>query len=761
MKKLVLLILAWSFFGTAAAQFADDEPLPPEEVFKYKVYAKDANTAVAEFTILDEYYLYKDKFKFAGKTAGIELKPAVYPAGKVKTDEFFGKVETYRKHVAIEIPLDRRDLQVAKLDLDFQYQGCADAGLCYPPQKQKISLNLLPFEPGNVKPVNLPAKENVSILDKFKKTTGVATDDQEFLDIDQAFVFSAESGDGNAIEARWDIADGYYLYKDNFSFSIKASDGARLAAPIFPKGKEKEDEFFGKREVYFKEAVIKIPLIRQKTDATEIELIAKFQGCADAGFCYPPTEKTMLVALPAIMAASAATIIDTGAGGAVATENISEQDSIANALKSSNIWLTIITFFGFGLLLSFTPCVFPMIPILSSIIVGQGKDLSTRKSFMISVVYVLSMAVTYTIAGVLAGIFGQNLQAEFQNPWILGSFAIVFVLLSLSMFGFYDLQLPSSWQAKLSSISNSQKGGTYAGVGIMGFLSALIVGPCVAAPLMGALIYIGQTGDAVLGGIALFAMSLGMGAPLLAIGASAGKLLPRAGAWMESVKAVFGVLLLAVAIWMLERIIPPTVALFLWAVLLIISAVYMGALTHLDAAVSGWRKLWKGVGLVFLIYGGLLLVGVATNSEDPLQPLRGVFATSAQGAGGNAKAEAVHFKRVKSIDDLRGEIAAATAANKPVFLDFYADWCVSCKEMERYTFSDAGVQAALSNAVLLQADVTANDDIDKALLKEFRLIGPPSLLFFDRSGQEQREFRLVGFLEPKKFKAHVERAFQS
>ncbi|RNE92772.1 protein-disulfide reductase DsbD, partial [Marichromatium sp. AB32] len=431
---------------------------------------------------------------------------------------------------------------------------------------------------------------------------------------------------------------------------------------------------------------------------------------------------------------------------------VSEQDRLASTLANASLWTSVALFFGLGLLLAFTPCVFPMIPILSGIIAGQGAGITTRRAFVLSLVYVLAMALTYTVAGVLAGLFGANLQAAFQDPWILGAFALVFVALALSMFGFYDLQLPASLQSRLAALSNRQQGGTLAGVAIMGLLSALIVGPCVAPPLFGALIYISQTGDALLGGVALFALSLGMGAPLIVIGTSAGKLLPRAGAWMEAVKAVFGVALLAVAISLIERVIPAAVAMLLWGLLLICSAVYLGALSPLGHESGGWRKLWKGLGVALLVYGGLMLIGAAAGGKDTLQPLRGL------GIGGGEAAHA-EFTRVKTVADLDRELAAASAQGRPVMLDFYADWCVACKEMERYTFSDPAVIAELDRFVLLQADVTANDAADQALMQgRFGIPGPPAMLFFGADGAERSGFRLVGFTPAEAFADHLRRA---
>ncbi|MDH4275379.1 MAG: protein-disulfide reductase DsbD, partial [Gammaproteobacteria bacterium] len=514
------------------------------------------------------------------------------------------------------------------------------------------------------------------------------------------------------------------------------------------------DAAFGKQEVYLHE--VSIPITVSGATGT-VAVTADYQGCAEIGFCYPPQTRSVTVSLPAGGTAAA-----VGAAGAAPGAPMSEQDQIIAKLASGNIFLIILSFFGFGLLLSFTPCVFPMIPILSSIIVGQGAQVTTRRAFTMSLVYVLAMALTYTGAGVLAGLFGSNLQAAFQNPWILGSFAGVFVLLSLSMFGFYDLQMPGAIQSRLTEFSNRQQGGTLIGVGIMGFLSALIVGPCVAAPLAGALIFIGQTGNALLGGVALFALSLGMGAPLLAIGVSAGKFLPKAGGWMDAVKAVFGVVMLGVAIWMVSRVIPGAVTLALWGVLLAVSAIYMGALEPLLPEANGWKRLWKGLGVVGLIYGALLLIGAAGNSQDMLQPLRGMHmtgATVAEGTGVARDGNEKLLKRITTMAEFDRESQAAMAAGKPMMLDFYADWCVSCKEIEKFTFGDATVQKALSKGVLIQADITANDDNAKALQKRFSVVGPPSLIFFGPDGKERPQYRVVGFMPAKDFAPHVDRAF--
>jgi len=759
---VVMSLYAGSGFALGALS-DNEEPLPPEQAFVLSASVPDANTLRATFAITDGYYLYREKFKFTSDSSGATLGSPNFPKGKIKEDEFFGKVESYRNKAVIDIPIDRKNFSGDTLQFTAVYQGCADIGVCYPPQTQKMSLKLA-AAPAAFEVPAAPLKSSgnaFSALKKFGSSLGLGKNDDPFLEVDQAFAYSPDMLDGNTLVARWKIAEGYYLYREKFNFEIRDANGVSLGAVTFPKGQMKNDENFGNMEIYHGGVEVKLPLVRSNLSATTITLVAKYQGCAEAGFCYPPQERALPISLPAGVALAGAASVGASSGPAPI---VSEQDQIAATLAGGSTLLILLSFFGFGLLLAFTPCVFPMIPILSSIIVGQGEELTTRRAFTLSLVYVLAMGAAYTGAGVIAGLFGSNVQAMFQNPWVLGSFAAIFLLLSLSMFGFYELQMPSFLQSKLTELSNKQKGGTLAGVAIMGFLSALIVGPCVAAPLAGALIYIGQTGDAVLGGAALFALSMGMGAPLLAIGTSAGKILPRAGSWMDTIKAVFGVLMIAVAIWMVERILPAQITLLMWAALLIIASIYMGALEPHGVDANGWRKLWKGVGLLMLTYGVLLVIGSASGAHDALQPLQ-MLGSPTVNKGGTAVAVTdtahLNFKRIKGSAELDREVLAAKAQNKTVMVDFYADWCISCKEMEKFTFSNPEVQQALANTVLLQADVTANDDADKALLKRFSLIGPPSILFFGADGEERRPYRLVGFIKPKEFRSHVERAFSS
>lgn len=764
-----LLLLLFLLPGLAAAQ-SEGDYLLPQEAYRLSAQAEGPGFVRVTWQIAEGYYLYRSKIKLSSESADITLGEAQFPNGKMKQDPYFGDMEVYRDSVSIRVPIQRDNASANTLNLMTVSQGCADAGLCYPPQKERVAIQLPPL---TAQPP-LPA---LTSLGNLGESLGLAQED-EILTPDQAYQFSAQVEGPDRIRLLWQIADGTYLYQDKLSVALEGIKGVQLGAYQLPEAELKQDALkpdgsLGDLPVYHNEINLPIALLRTQSAATAISLKIGYQGCAEAGVCYPPIRKTVALQLPAMPDKPT----DSGSGAlrqaqlqliasqvaaaplpvaATPAPPLSELDEIAATLAGGSTWLVILVFFGLGLALSLTPCVFPMIPILSGIIAGHGSNITTRKAFLLSLIYVLAMSLTYTVAGVLAGMFGQNLQAAFQNPWILSFFALVFVLLALSMFGFYELQLPSRWQSKLAETSNKQTGGSLTGVAIMGFLSALIVGPCVAPPLAGALIYIGQTGDALLGGLALFALAMGMGAPLIIIGTSAGKYLPRAGSWMDRVKAVFGVGMLAVAIIMLERILPAAISLLLWGILMVVSAIYLGALRELAVEASGWDRLWKGLGVVILIYGTLMLIGAAAGGKDTIQPLRGLIAAS-----GGSEAAHLQFKRIKSVADLQREVRAASTAGQPVMLDFYADWCVSCKEMERYTFSDPKVIAALSGTVLLQADVTANDEQDSALLQgHFGLPGPPSIMFYGRDGIERKGFRVVGFKGPEEFAAHVRNALQ-
>ncbi|VAW69099.1 Cytochrome c-type biogenesis protein DsbD, protein-disulfide reductase [hydrothermal vent metagenome] len=585
--------------------------------------------------------------------------------------------------------------------------------------------------------------------------------EDEILDPDDAFVLKTYTENGR-VYAEWVIADGHYMYRDKTK--IIAADGSPFTTSnhVVDQGEFKKDEFFGDIYVFHHQAKASLAIDNSQDGIKNASFKVKYQGCSEvSGICYPPITKKITLNISPFSAANASTISPSQASSSTTDtgtdEHVSEQDQIANLLENGSVWISLITLFGIGLLLAFTPCVFPMIPILSSIIVGQGKEISTRRGFSLSVAYVLGMASINTAAGVAAALTGESLAVMLQTPWILASFAGVFVVLSLAMFGFYELQMPAFIQNHLTNVSNKQKSGSLSGAVIMGLLSAVIVGPCVAAPMFGVLLFISQTGDPIFGGIALFSLSLGMGAPLIIIGTSAGKLLPKAGAWMDAVKAVFGISLLAVAIWMIRSIVSAEVVMLLSAALLIIPAIYMGAFEQIKEGASGWSRFWKGWGLIMFVYGVILMLGAASGSSNLLSPLKGI---SSGGAEHTQQQSHLQFKKIKGMEGLNAALKEAKAQNKNVMLDFYADWCVSCKEMESLTFEDPAVKAALKGIVLLQADVTANDEQDKALYKHFNIIGPPSIMFYNRQSEELKSYRVVGYMPAEKFSAHVKKAFK-
>lgn len=746
--SLLLVGLFTSFTHSPAVQ-ASEELLEVDDAFKLQSPTiKDQNILIS-WEIADDYHLYRDKMSITSDSTAVQAP--VYSKAKLVDDPLFGKTEVYERSARISLPFQNPSKTTETATLTVKYQGCADKiGVCYPPQTRTFKIELPASQTNNqtVSPKASGGFGSLSALNNFfKQDSG----QPELLDAEDAFKFSHQINSAGQLELSWNIAHDYHLYQDKFKVSVLNGD-ASIGELQLPKAELIDDPLFGKTMVYHGLITGHLPFNTLTSSAT-IQL--EFQGCStSAGVCYPPIKKQISLNPTDIQTVQQnnSVLNTSNSVPSAAGEALSESDLIADTLKNNSVWIVIATFFIFGLLLAFTPCVFPMIPILSSIIVGQGDTLTTKRAFVMSLVYVLAMSVTYTVAGVLAGVFGENLQVAFQNPWIIGSFSFIFILLSLSMFGFYELQLPSSLQTKLTGLSNKQQGGTLTGVAIMGFLSALIVGPCVAPPLAGALIYIGQTGDALLGGLALFAMSMGMGLPLLVLGTSAGKLLPRAGSWMDNVKAVFGVMLIGIAIWMLERIIPAEVAMLSWAMLFIISAVYMGAFESTFTK-SGWLKLIKGLALILFLYGTMILIGLMGGSSDMFQPLKTFKGNS---NSSQMQSEHLNFKTIKNIKELDAELAKG----QPVMLDFYADWCISCKEMEKLTFTQPEVHQALAGVTLLQADVTKNDDIDKALMKKFGLIGPPAILFFNASGVEQKAQRVVGFKPGDVFVKHINRAYQ-
>lgn len=558
-----------------------------------------------------------------------------------------------------------------------------------------------------------------------------AVDPADLLPSDQAFSFTARMKNADTLLLSWDIAGGCYLYRDKFKF-VSLTPGIKLGEPSFPASHTKHDANFGDVQIFQDHLEVEVPFQRQDPKLNKLILEVHSQGCTVDGVCYMPSQQTVSVDLS-----------DDGFSwwGITSTPDkaapyISEQNRIAASLKTGSVWLIALSFLGFGILLAFTPCVFPMLPILSGIVVGQGSSLNTHRAFWLSLSYVFASALTYTIFGVLAGLFGSNLQALFQEPRVIMVFSGIFILLALSMLGGFQVQIPSFIQTRVMAISSKQQGGKLLGAVMMGILSALAIGPCVTAPLAGALIYIGQTGDAYLGGMALFALGVGMGIPLIIIGAYAGKLLPKADSWMAITKVIFGIGLLAVAVWLLSRIISPTATLALWSLLVIFPVMLMI-----------WKKRWKGAGLLATAYGILLWAGISTNQPDTLRPLLCSVAVACK----EQLSLTLKFNKIGTIEDLQQHLADAHAKNQWVMLDFYADWCPSCQELALYTFADPKVRAALSQVVLVQADVTQNSPINQALLKQFNLIGPPAILFFGPDQQERSAYRLVGYLKADKF----------
>ncbi len=592
-----------------------------------------------------------------------------------------------------------------------------------------------------------PLSHAESFLDRLPLLGGAKQN--VILSPDKAFGLEVSVRDASTLLANFKITPGYYLYRDKVRFTISGDSakaaGVKITNVSMPKGEMKSDPNFGDMAVFHQPFQAVITLERNTDTAQDITLAASYQGCKENDLCYAPIDKQFSIMLPKAVLATITSQIQASpqAAQGVAMPDDSESTQLAKLFKQGSFWLIVTFFFGAGLLLAFTPCMLPMIPILSGIIVGRSSHPTKMHGFLLSLAYVLGMALTYAAIGVVAGLSGTLLSSALQTPWALGSFAAVFVLLSLSMFGFYELQLPAVLQSKLTNTSNRLHGGHLSGVFVMGALSAVIVSPCVAAPMAAALLYIGQTHDAWLGGTALFALAMGMGLPLLLIGASAGALLPKAGAWMEAVKRFFGVLMLALAIWLISTLIPLSIQMLLWAALLVLSAIYMHALDALPNNASGWQKLWKGIGILALLLGSAYLIGALSGARDILRPL------AALGNGQAAAASTLQFVRVKNVAELDARIAQANG--KTVMLDFYADWCISCKEMDRYTFTDTQVQAKLKNAVLLQVDVTANSDEDKAVLKRFELFGPPAILFFDAQGREQDVHRIIGYQNAGQF----------
>lgn len=802
------VLLAASIAAPALAAIDEKDLLPVDEAFVLSAQQEAPGQIAVNWKVAEGYYLYRHRISVESDE-NFTAQALQLPRGKAYEDEFFGKVETYRGTLSATLA---GQAQGPSTTLTIKYQGCADAGVCYPPQTRRLTVALPAVAQapsrallGGNKLGSSSAMAPGNQLGSLLGDISAGNVDTLPLPPQIAFGFEAIVGDGNTLLLRFTPATGYYLYRDKTSLRLD-TDRITLGAPQWPAGTPHEDEYFGRTVVFFDRVDVPVALHRLDPAPTRVTLLAGFQGCQSDGICYPPMTRSITLDLPAgtvatataatsapdggnppdASAATSATAAPDAGDSAAATANGStiaattatgstiaasvsdvadsaaasqagpaaaqgEDGIIAAALAGPDRWVALLSFFGFGLLLAFTPCVLPMIPILSGLIAGHGPGMGTRKAFTLSLVYVLSSALVFTVAGVVAGLVGANLQIAFQTPWVIASFALLFVALALSSFGLYELQLPAALRNRLGAVTNRQHGGSLAGVAVMGALSALIVGPCVAPPLAAAVLYIGQTQDPVFGGAALFLLAMGMGVPLIAFGIAAGRGLPTSGPWMLAVQRMFGFVFLGLAVWMLSRVVPGAVTLALWGALVLGAAAMLAmALSRPNPSTGeGVRTLgWTTVALLGVVGAGQLL-GAMAGSSDPLQPLAGM-------RGGSAENRELPFRKIKSLDDLDQAVAAAHSAGQPLMLDFYADWCVSCKEMEKYTFPDPGVHAALSGFQLLKVDVTANDDIDQELMKHLQIIGPPATLYYV-DGVERRDLRLFGFEKPAPFAARAER----
>jgi len=775
---LTVLLFSFPLFTSAAVE---DELLEPDKAFALTTRVVDSNTIEASWKIAPGYYLYRDKFKFESLDGTVALKPAVLPAGKVKDDQFFGRTEIYTKSVSVRMPLERRPDGRHEAKLKITAQGCNEpVGVCYPPITKEVRFALptiiakanaatytdvqVSREPPPGRPTPLtgsrerptePKGGQITSLKDLAKTVAPASD-AEPVDPAKAFRIDVAAAGSDTLLARFTIDDCCYLYRDKTNFTLTRRDGSKadiqIGSVALPKGKAKTDEFLGKTEVYYNGFEVRLPVSGVNAARGDYLLKVGYQGCSEKGvtICYPPATKTI-----ALAAVDGKLLVAGAADAGTASTPEKPQRNMKNFL------LAVAAAFGVGLLLTFTPCVLPMIPILSSVIVGSSdRHVTKLEGGMLSSAYVLGTAVTYTVAGVIAGATGDQLQAYFQHPAAIVTFSAVLGFLALSMFGFYELQLPAFLQSELHKHSadihlktRHTKVGALFGVFGMGLVAALIVGACVSPLLISALGVAIANRDPLLGGAIMFAMALGMGVILIAIGVGAGFLLPKAGTWMTKVKHVFGVMLLGVAIYLLG-ILPQVPVLLLWAILFIVSGVYLGATQSLSAGASGWQYLWKGFGTVLLIWGVLALLGGFTGNRDFMNPLPMSSLGVTAGAPTGTPAAGEHlFERVKSLRELEGRLAEAKAAGKPAMIDYYADWCTDCLRMEKATFVMPAVKTEMTGRfALLQVDVTDPNDAEvKAMKQRFGVFGPPAMLFFDSNGVERRDLRAYGFRGPDEF----------
>ena len=728
-KKILPFLVVMSFILSIVSCEVDEsneQSAPPllrvNEAFKYELINSGTSVWI-KWVIEDGYYLYRNKLKF--KINDTEIPQPILPEGYIHEDEFFGVQQIYRNEVSFEIPYKNQKIIGDEILIEILSQGCADRGICYPPQKWKKTIKIGGNDLNEI---------NATVNKIYENDTSS----------DNSFRPYLSSLDQNTIEIAFQIAPNYYLYKNKIRV-VPENPFIKMGSIELPKGIIKTDQWFGESEVYYNELFGRVSFSRSATSYKNIGFYIEYQGCLENEICLPPEMKLIDVDFSSVENNSLSRFVP----------KISEQSRLASLIKSSNLWMVMLTFYFAGILLSFTPCVLPMIPILSGILAGEGKTISASRGFTLAFSYVMGMALVYTAAGIASALIGIQLQAFFNAPWVIIIFTSLFVLFALAMFDVINIELPTSLQTQLSNLNSRFSYGTYAGTFFIGAISSLIVTACVAPPLIASLIVISETGDIYRGGMALFSMSIGMGTPLLIIGTSAGRLLPKIGSWMVTIKHLFGYMMLGVAIYMLSRIVDGSIILGLWGTLAILVGMSFNGLSHLEKNSIFIDKLKKTAGIVLIIYGASLLLGSFSGNNNPMQPLAKLNILQNDSTHTDNH---VSFKRIKSLENLNFELTAAANENKPVMLDFYADWCVSCKEMEVYTFSDESVKNALSNLILIQADVTLNDTIDQALMRELDVFGPPTIIFFNRNGRRQKGYEIVGYMKAKEFAEHVNEA---
>ncbi|MFV2060220.1 MAG: protein-disulfide reductase DsbD [Gammaproteobacteria bacterium] len=739
---LLLLSTLGLMFLSGAAAADSDEILPYKEAYKFSAIAKDANTISVSWEIVDKHLMYKDKFKFSSDTPGVEFGTPIMPKSEVKEgvrpDGTMGPIQIYKHQVTIDIPITKLAPGLTEIKLIAGSQGCNDR-ICYPPNKQKTTITLAKAD------TNSGSLKAIKDLSSSLGLGNAASSDM--MTKDQAFQFSSEITNNNTIIGHWKIAKGTYLYKNKIKFKSD-NPNVQIGVINYPKADMKNDPLFGDVEVYHHDFDLTIPLLSSKDSAGNTTIKVKFQGCSETlGICYPPIDKEVFIPAGSITSSKAVT---AGTMSVTANTETNAGDSNSEKIGFKGFIAAILLAFVIGLGLTFTPCVLPMLPILSSIIIGQGgEQLSKRKGGILAAIYVLGTSVVYTIAGWIAGQSGDQLQAYFQLPWVITAFAGLLFLLALSMFGLYSIQMPSFIQSRMQEKSSALKGGTFIGVFIMGVLSSLIVGACASPLLLGVLAGAMTTHDPVLGAAIMFAMSMGMGVFLIAFGIGASALVPKAGSWMDDVKYGFGVLLIAVAIYLLQGVADAPV-LYLWGTLFIITAVYMRATQALPDGANGWKVFAKGIATVLLAWGILALVGGMLGGRDILHPIPDdIFAPAMTQSSATTKSMSHEevFTRVNNLAELDAKLAEAKLAGKSVIIDYYADWCQDCLRMEKSTFNQPTVINLLnSDFVALQVDVTDQyNEETKAVMKRYGIFAPPAILFFNSKGQLLEDLKLYGF----------------